>query len=131
MTVFPKLMIFKHLFNSLELSTNWNGVDRKGSSLDREVAGTSGIPMTNAEKWRRFYDRTKHVDRTAKDATEFVGGLATISDDLVPLRSYDICDLGQVAPPVGKECRGLTPLDRATNSPIIGLLRPAHTSLAV
>jgi len=86
MTVFPRLMIFKHLFNSLELSTNWNGVDRKGSSLDREVAGASGIPMTNAEKWRRFYDRSKHVDRTAKDASEFVGGLATISDDLVPLR---------------------------------------------
>ena len=85
MTVFPRLIIFKHLFNLLEFSTNWNGVDRKGSSLDREVAGTSGIPMTDAEKWRRFYDRSKHVDRTA-EGTEFVRGLATISDDPVPLR---------------------------------------------
>ena len=70
-------MIFKHLFNSLELSANWNGVDRRGNSLDREIAGTSGIPVTDAEKWRRFYDRSKHVDRTEKDAAEFVEGLGT------------------------------------------------------
>jgi hypothetical protein len=86
MAVFPRLIIFKHLFNSLEFSTNWNGVDRRGSSLDKEVARTSGIPITSPEKWRRLYDRSKHVDRTAKDATEFVEGVATISDDLVPLR---------------------------------------------
>jgi len=87
MTVFPKLMIFKHLFNSFELSANWNGVDRRGNSLDREIAGTSGIPVTDAEKWRRFYDRSKHVDRTEKDAAEFVEGLSTISDVLAPLRA--------------------------------------------
>ena len=87
MTVFPELMIFKHLFNSLELSTNWNGVDRSCNFLDREIAGTSGIPVTTAKKWRRFYDRSKHVDRTEKDAAEFVEGLAAIYEVLVPLRA--------------------------------------------
>jgi len=80
MTVFPQLMIFKNLLNSLEPATNSDGVDRTGKSLDNEVDKMSGIGVTEAEKWRNFYDRTKHVgqDRTLKDVTEFVVGLENL-----------------------------------------------------
>jgi len=86
MTVFPRLMIFKHLFNSLELSTNWDGANRTGDSLDNEVAKIPGIGVTEVEKWRNFYNRTKHVNRTPKDVTEFVGGLENLSETLMPVR---------------------------------------------
>lgn len=86
MTVFPRLMIFKHLFNSLELSTNSDGTDRRGKSLDKEVAKISGIAVTDAEKWRDFYNRTKHVDTTPRNVTEFVAGLGNLAETLMPLR---------------------------------------------
>jgi len=86
MTVFPRLMIFKHLFNSLELSTNSDGIPRRGESLDKEVAKISGIAVMDAERWRDFYNRTKHVDTTARDVTEFVAGLGNLPETLMPLR---------------------------------------------
>ena len=86
MTVFPRLMIFKHLFNSLELSTNSDGTDRRGESLDKEVAKISGIAETDVGRWRDFYNRTKHVDKTPRDVTEFFAGLGSITETLMPLR---------------------------------------------
>jgi len=86
MTVFPRRMIFKHLFNSLELSTNSDGFDRTGESLDKEVAKVSGIAATDVEKWRKFYVRTKHVDRTPRDITEFDQGQLDLPITLIPLR---------------------------------------------
>jgi len=86
MTVFPRLLIFKHLFNSLEFSTNWDGTDRRGVLLDKEVANVSGIQEIIAGEWRHFYDRTKHVDRTPENATKFVGGLENLPQILTQLR---------------------------------------------
>lgn len=86
MTVFPRLMIFKHLFNALELSTNSDGIDRTADSLDKEVSRISRVSVVDVEKWRDFYNRTKHIDKSSKHVTEFVTGIETLPMILVPLR---------------------------------------------
>ncbi|MGB6680475.1 MAG: hypothetical protein WBF08_03995 [Candidatus Bathyarchaeia archaeon] len=86
MTVFSRLMVFKHLFNSLELSINWDGIPREGDALDREVVKVSGIEKETIVNWRRLYNRTKHVDRTAEDSMEFIKGLENMGQMLIPLR---------------------------------------------
>jgi len=86
MLSFDRLIIFKHLFNSLELATNWDGTDRKGSCLDTEVANVTGIQMSEVCDWREFYNRTKHIDRTPKDITAFVKGTENLPQKLMTLR---------------------------------------------
>jgi hypothetical protein len=87
MKVFDRLMIFKHLFNSLELATNWDGSDRKSLPFDTEVATITGLPTLEVNKWRDFYNRTKHIDREPKEIAEFVHGMQNLPCVLKPLRS--------------------------------------------
>jgi len=86
MSFFDRLMIFKHLFNSLELATNWDGIDRKGCSLDIEVAKITGTKTLEVCDWRGFYNRTKHIDGTPKEITAFVKGMENLPQKLMPLR---------------------------------------------
>lgn len=86
MSVFDRLMIFKHLFNSIELAVNWDGIDRRGSVFDTEVATTASLQVLEVTGWRKFYDRTKHVDRTPKDITAFIRGMENLPSLLMPLR---------------------------------------------
>jgi hypothetical protein len=86
MSFFDIVMIFKHLFDSLELATNWDGIDRKGCSLDTEAAIITGIEKSEICDWRGFYNRTKHIDRTPRDITEFVQGMEKLPQKLLPLR---------------------------------------------
>jgi hypothetical protein len=86
MSVFDRLMIFKHLFNSLEFATNSDGMDRTGPNLDNEVAKITNLQTSDVCEWRQFYDRAKHVDRKGKDLTTFIEGMKNLPNFLVPLR---------------------------------------------
>lgn len=86
MKIFDRLMIFKHLFNSLELATNWDGCDRKGLTFDEEVESVIGYQASEVRKWRDFYNRTKHVDREPKDIADFVQGMENLPLFIEPLR---------------------------------------------
>ncbi|HEX9862641.1 MAG TPA: hypothetical protein VGB11_05080 [Candidatus Bathyarchaeia archaeon] len=86
MSTFDRLAAFKNLFNSLELATNGDGKDRMGPSLDTEAAKITKTTESEIEDWRRFYDRTKHIDRTPNDITKFVKGMESLPEKLMPLR---------------------------------------------
>lgn len=86
MKVFDRLMIFKELFNSLEKAANWDGINRTGEALDKEVSTITDVQQSEVEKWRKFYNRTKHVDREPKEANEFTYGIMNLHSFLEPLR---------------------------------------------
>jgi len=44
--IFDRVMIFKNLFNSLEKAANWDGKDRKGHELDKEVSDITGVQQS-------------------------------------------------------------------------------------
>lgn len=86
MTSFERLGIFKHLFSSLELSTNCDGVDRSSSNLDAEANRISGVDVGKIEDCRRFNARTKHIDKDQNDEKEYQEGLAKIGEKIIYLR---------------------------------------------
>jgi hypothetical protein len=86
MSTFDRLRIFKYLFNTIEFCANWNGTTYKGQNLDSIVASISKVPQADVEFWRGFYNRTKHVDRTASDASEYVQGMEKLPEILPKLR---------------------------------------------
>lgn len=85
-TSFDRLVMFKHLFNTIELSTNWDGKNREGDDLDKEIAQISGVQQADAKDWREFYNRTKHVDRTSIDVTNTIQGIQNLPSLLGPVR---------------------------------------------
>lgn len=87
MKTFDRLMIFKHLFNSLELAVNWDGKDRRGEDFVRETAAVTGFQTSDITAWKDFYNRTKHVDREPKEIDEFISGMTDLPSFLEPLRS--------------------------------------------
>lgn len=85
MSTFDRLQIFKHLFNALQLSINWRQ-DRRGSALDSAIASISDNEQSEIRDWRRFYNRTKHMDRCPTHTSEYVQGLEKLHSFLRPLR---------------------------------------------
>lgn len=85
-TSFDRLVMFKHLFNTIELSTNWDGKSREKDDLDKEVAQISGVQQSDVKSWREFYNRTKHVDRTPTDVTTTIQGMENLPSLLGPVR---------------------------------------------
>jgi hypothetical protein len=85
-TSFDRLVMFKHLFNTIELSTNWDGKSRESDELDKEIAQLSGIQQSDAKAWREFYNRTKHVDMTTSDVTTTIQGMENLPSLLGPVR---------------------------------------------
>ena len=55
-----RLFIFKHLFNSLELCTNFYK-EYTSSAFDEIVSNNMAIPTATVREWRNFYSRIKHV----------------------------------------------------------------------
>ena len=86
MSVFDNLMIFKSLFNSLEFATNFNGKNRREQELDNEVAKITGLQILDVCKWRQFYNRTKHPDRTPEEVKDFSMGKENLHEFIAPLR---------------------------------------------
>jgi hypothetical protein len=86
MSSFDRLRIFKNLFNTLEFSVNWDGADYTGQAFDGVVASISNIQQLDVGDWRSFYNRTKHVDRTPVDASQFVQGMEKLPSVLPLIR---------------------------------------------
>jgi hypothetical protein len=85
-STFDRLGMFKHLFNAVELSTNWDGKNRERDKLDKTIAQISAIQQKDAKEWREFYNRTKHVDRTPSDVTTTIQGMENLPQLLQPVR---------------------------------------------
>ncbi len=49
-----------------QLITNIDSNDRKGIDFDREARRLGAINCLDVEKWRNFYNRTKHMQRSNK-----------------------------------------------------------------
>ena len=81
-----RILIFKHLFNALELSTNSDGISRKDSSFDSQVSSLSGKSASDVEKWRRLYNRLKHVDRNTQDISTYESGIKNIVNEIRQIR---------------------------------------------
>jgi len=86
MSTFERLSIFKNLFSSLELSTNYDGNDRMGFDLDKEVNTITGVDTTKIEDYRKFNARTKHIDRNKQDEKEYQEGLNKLGEKIIYLR---------------------------------------------
>ena len=86
MSIFDRGGIFKHLFRSLELSTNCDGRDRIGQSLDNEVSKVAAISRADVKDWREFNDRTKHINRNQQEEKLYKNGLLKLGERLDPLR---------------------------------------------
>jgi len=93
---FDRISIFKHLFDALELATNYDGKNRKGDDMDIEVAKVVGnfIIVENIQKesqsvvkeWRSFYGQTKHIDSKISKILKFQKRKENVSYQLDPLR---------------------------------------------
>jgi hypothetical protein len=80
------LFKFKHIFNALELATNVNGKSREGDEFDNEVNELSGVSTETVGSWRKFYNRTKHVQRNPKDIETYNSGNQELSKNLISIR---------------------------------------------
>jgi len=81
-----RLGVFKHLFSSLELSTNCDDHDdRNGQGLDIEINRITGIDQSKIEDWRNFNSRTKHKDRNPNDERLYQDGLQQLGGKIVKL----------------------------------------------
>jgi hypothetical protein len=81
-----KISKYRHLFTALELVTDINGNDLKGSRLDNEVSMLSGVNSKSVEKWRQFYNRTKHTQKNNNDVDKYYNGENDLPDDLISIR---------------------------------------------
>jgi len=79
------LSIFKHLYNTIELAANYDGSNDKDHSLDLKIANLTGESMVDVEKWRKWYNRTKHVDATSAEVASL---LQSIGD--LPLENTNV-----------------------------------------
>ena len=85
-TSFEKLGIFKHLYSSLELSTNCDGLDRTGVDLDNEINKISNIDLSKIQDFRNFNSRTKHIDKNSQDELKYKEGMSKLGEKITPLR---------------------------------------------
>jgi hypothetical protein len=79
---FNRLFKFKYMFNALELLINIDGNDRKQDVFDAEAKRLDPTNCKNVEKWRNFYNRTKHVQRHSTDIKVYEEGEKDLPDEL-------------------------------------------------
>lgn len=84
---FERLSMFKHLFNAIELSINWNGRNLIGNDFDSAVAAMAHVDQNDVREWREFYNRAKHVDTTPNHVDATVRGMEKLPSILLPVRS--------------------------------------------
>jgi hypothetical protein len=58
-----RLTLFRSLYTALMLAVNWDGKERTGLMLDAEIVALAGIQTSEAQRWRRIFDRTKQIGR--------------------------------------------------------------------
>lgn len=78
MASFMSYIRFKHLFDSLEIIANYDGVRREGLSFDSYLDHLIGISSTKISNWRELYNRLKHAAETPDD----IHNIATFATDL-------------------------------------------------
>ncbi|MEM3333106.1 MAG: hypothetical protein QW745_02720, partial [Thermoplasmata archaeon] len=70
MSSLNRLIIFKHLYNSLEIITNIDGIDRKSEELDSQMSYITRANKDDCKRWRNIYNRMKHIYRNVSDVKE-------------------------------------------------------------
>ncbi|MEM0202142.1 MAG: hypothetical protein QXR73_03105 [Candidatus Micrarchaeaceae archaeon] len=78
MSSFMSYIRFKHLFDSLEIIANYNGVRREGKCFDVHLSQLIAIDPTKIYNWRVLYNRLKHAAGSVED----VNRIATFATDL-------------------------------------------------
>ena len=89
MSSLDRLLMFKHLYNSLELTANADGRDRGGSDLDARILSViqacgapslilSRVDAAGIANWKGLYNRTKHIARDEADVRTFVSGMESL-----------------------------------------------------
>ena len=86
MSEFDRLFKFKNIYNALELVTNIDGNDRKGTDFDMEVKRLDATNCMDIVKWRNFYNRTKHVQRNSSDIKVYEEGEKDLAQELLSSR---------------------------------------------
>jgi len=87
MSIFDMRFIFRDLFMSLEMATNWDqGRGRKGEALDAEIAKLTMIPQTRIYDWHTLYNRLKHPDEKQEHLIAFEKGIKKLPSKIEPLR---------------------------------------------
>lgn len=86
MSEFSKLFKFKYLFNALEIATDIDGNDIKRDDLDKEAKRIDPMNCTDVEKWRKFYNRIRHVQRNPRDIKIYEEGEKDLSQKLLTSR---------------------------------------------
>jgi len=79
MESFDDIVSYNRLYSSIGFAIDWDGRDFQGDALDNEIVTLTGISKSDAEKWRRFYNRTKHVDKSPKHIEEYFDGIQEVS----------------------------------------------------
>ncbi len=78
MSSFMSYIRFKHLFDSLEIIANYDGVRREGQGFDSHLSQLIAIDSAKIGNWRELYNRLKH----AAESVEDVHSIATFATDL-------------------------------------------------
>lgn len=86
MSTFETLYKFKHLFNSLEHSTDIDGKKLEGPDFDRFYNSLSLTPNTNVTDWRKLYNRIKHSARNSNDIKNYFNGIQNLREYIMGLR---------------------------------------------
>ncbi len=63
---------FKNMYTSLELIVNSDGQNRDAQKLDTEVSNLANVPIQKVTDWRKFNNRTKHIDNAISDIQTYV-----------------------------------------------------------
>lgn len=60
LNTYVPMLIFKHLFDALEIAANYDGENREGKNFDGYIESLIKIKSGTIKTWREFYARTKH-----------------------------------------------------------------------
>lgn len=82
MSCLDMLETFKQLSSSLEISTNYDGIDRKNQKLVQEASRVSGVAYSKINDCREFYNRTKHSNRNLREEMEYQDGLKPLDEKI-------------------------------------------------
>ncbi len=74
MNSLDRLMIFKHLYNAVELAANYDGSKDGGTDLDKKISALTGADESDVKLWRELYNRSKHVDFKTEHVDAFLKG---------------------------------------------------------
>ena len=78
MSSFISYIRFKHLFDSLEIVTNYDGIRRESSNFDEYLSQQIDVDTTKIGNWRKLYNRLKHAAENSTD----IHAIATFATDL-------------------------------------------------